>query len=220
MTIPDAGQYELAYYSPTKEHPKHSVATVGDKSFLVSEGVVIPSVQSLYMLMHWKIFEGETVLDIGTGSGIQAIFAAENASHIVATDLDLKSVADAKLNIKRHGLSNKIEVRQGDLFAPIGKDEKFDVILFNIDYPYDDETQGFWKVHERFFAAARNHLNPGARIYYQSGLVSNIQHVNDMVTKNKLTIISIRMDSLIKTDRAPIVFLIKRNEDLNRKVGN
>jgi len=213
MDTPEPGKYKLAYFPPPEKFPGYSMATVNGREFLVTDDVVLPSAQSLYLLTYWKIFDGESVLDIGTGSGVQAIFAADKASKIVATDISAKAVDVAKLNVKRHGLKHKIEIRQGDLFAPLNKNEKFDVILFNIEFPYNRETSGLWKVHERFFAKVKNHLNPGGRIYYQSGLVSNIPKITSMVRNNEMRIISIRMDSSLDVSRDPIVYLIKRNVD-------
>ena len=102
------------------------------------------------------------------------------------------------------------------MFAPLGKDEKFDVILFNIDYPYNLESGWFWKLHERFFSEVKKYLNPGGRLYYQSGHITNVQKVNDMVINNDMRIISMRMDAALKVDRYPIVYLIQRNVDLQK----
>jgi release factor glutamine methyltransferase len=215
MTVPHPGKFKLEYFSPSKEFPSYLRATVDGREFLATDNVQIPSAQSLYLLTHWKIFEGETVLDIGTGSGVQAVFAADMASSVLATDISVEAVEVARLNIKRHGLSKKIEVRQGDLFAPVNKDEKFDVILFNIAYPYNEKNQGLWKVHERFFAEAGKHLKPGGRIYYQSGLIDNVPRIKSMVDKNAWNILSIRMDAALKVARSPVVYLIQRTNDLD-----
>ncbi len=219
MMVPHPGKYQLIYHTPSQEFPLHSMATVDGREFLAIDDVVLPSVQSLYLLTHWKILDGETVLDIGTGSGVQAVFAADKASVVVATDINPAAVKIARLNAKRNGADNIIDVRQGDLFAPINKDEKFDVILFNIDYPYNEATQGLWKLHERFFTEVNNYLEPGGRIYYQSGLVDNAARINSMANKNGMSILSMRMDVALEADRQPIVYLIKRNLDIEVKTG-
>jgi len=214
LTVSHPGKYKLEYFPPSKEFPNYLRAKVDGREILVTENVQSPSAQSLYLLTHWKIAEGETVLDIGTGSGVQAIFAADKASSVLATDISAEAVEVAKLNVQHHGLGKKIEVRQGDLFAPVNKDEKFDVILFNIAYPYNDETQGLWKVHERFFAEADKYLKPGGRIYYQSGLIDNIPKIKSLVDKYAWNILSIRMDAALKVARFPIVYMIQRTNDL------
>lgn len=213
--IPHPGKHELIYYPDySKEKPGHERATVAGREIIVPMGVVPPSAQSLYLLSHWEIRDGETVLDIGTGSGVQALFAADHAAHIVATDIGAKAVAAARDNIVRHGLAKKVEVRKGDLFGPIDEDERFDVILFNIDYPYDEQSQPLWKVHERFFAGVEQHLEPGGRIYYQAGQIDNIPHIQAMAEQNGLRITSMRMDAALEVERDPIVFTLYRKADL------
>ena len=72
-----------------------------------------------------------TVFDVGTGSGILAMTAAKlGAKNIKAVDIDGVAVRTARENIVRAGLSDCIEVRQGDLLH--GTEGKADVIVANI----------------------------------------------------------------------------------------
>ncbi|MBL1277892.1 MAG: tRNA (adenine(22)-N(1))-methyltransferase TrmK [Ectothiorhodospiraceae bacterium] len=190
------------------------MAKVDNREFLVMGNVAIPSAQSAYFLSHWEVFSGESVLDLGTGSGVQAVFAADLASLVVATDINPVAIKATVLNAKRNGVSDRIDVRQGDLFGPIKPNEKFNVILSNINYPFNKWTEGLWKLHERFFAEVGNHLKPDGRIYYQSGEFNNVSRVNDLAEKNGLKIISMRMDAVLDQDKRPIVYLLKRKIDL------
>ena len=76
---------------------------------------------------------GSRVLDLGTGSGIGAIFAARYAAHVVATDINPAAVRCAQINALAQHLEQRIETRVGDLFAPVC-DERFDLVLFNPPY--------------------------------------------------------------------------------------
>lgn len=214
VTVHHPGKYELIHYEKATDLEGYRMATVNGREFAVTGDVVIPSAQSVYLITHFEIKPGETVLDIGTGSGVQAVFAADNASHVLATDINPLAVGVARYNVGRNKLDHKIEVRESDLFSAIKETEKFDVILFNIDYPYNQEGQGLWKVHERFFANVRKHLKRGGRIYYQSGLLGNVQPINHMVRNNEMRIISMRMDAALEVAREPIVYLIMRDIDL------
>lgn len=72
-----------------------------------------------------------TVFDVGTGSGILAIAAAMlGAKSVKAVDIDAVAVRVAKENVADNGLSEQIEVREGDLLH--GTEGKADVIIANI----------------------------------------------------------------------------------------
>ena len=72
-----------------------------------------------------------TVFDVGTGSGILAIAAAMlGAKSVKAVDIDAVAVRVAKENVADNGLSDQIEVREGDLLH--GTEGKADVIIANI----------------------------------------------------------------------------------------
>ena len=106
------------------------------------------------------------VLDIGTGSGICALFAARLARRVVAVDINSAAVRCARLNALLNDLDTRIDVREGDLFGPVAG-ERFDVVLFNPPFllgaPTDDRDAA-WRstdVAERFAAGLAAHLNPG-----------------------------------------------------------
>ncbi len=71
----------------------------------------------------------ESVLDLGTGNGIQALLAANHAKHVVATDLNARAVVFSKFNAWLNGLEN-IECLEGDTYGPV-RDRKFDLIVSN-----------------------------------------------------------------------------------------
>ena len=70
------------------------------------------------------------VLDLGTGSGVGAMFAARRGFQVVAVDVNPEAVRCARINALLHHQEERIEVRQGDLFAPAAG-ERFDLVLFN-----------------------------------------------------------------------------------------
>ena len=106
------------------------------------------------------------VLDLGTGSGIGAIFAARRAARVVATDINPEAVRCAQVNALALHLDHKIETRMGDLFEPV-HGEQFDVILFNPPFyrgqPRDMADRA-WRspdVFDRFVHELPAHLCPG-----------------------------------------------------------
>lgn len=75
--------------------------------------------------------KGDTVFDIGCGSGILSIASAKlGAEKIVAIDLDPACVRISKENINKNKLSDKIIVKHGDLLEVL--EGKADVIVANI----------------------------------------------------------------------------------------
>ena len=68
-------------------------------------------------------------LDLGTGTGVQAIKAAMHSEKMIATDLNPRAIEFAKFNARLNG-AEEIDFRVGDGFAPIEND-KFDLIVSN-----------------------------------------------------------------------------------------
>lgn len=140
----------------------------------VLPGVFNPEYSNIGDLLsqHMRISPGARVLDLGTGSGIQALVAARQASSVVAIDLQADAAACARENVQRLDLAHRVEVRHGDLFEPLHEAEQFDAIVFNFPFvPWEPKTA--WqkanfdpghRLLRRFFAEVGNHLAPGGEI--------------------------------------------------------
>jgi HemK-related putative methylase len=96
-------------------------------------------------------------LDMGTGTGVGAVFLARRGWRVVAVDLNPEAVRCARINALLNRLEDRVEVRQGDLFGPV-EGERFDLILFNPPF-FRGEPKGLfdlaWRspdVIERFAA--------------------------------------------------------------------
>src|SRR5262249_54957822 len=74
--------------------------------------------------------EGGYVLDMGTGTGVGAVFAARQGCRVVGVDVNPEAVRCARINTLLNRLEDRIEIREGDLFAPV-QGERFDLVLFN-----------------------------------------------------------------------------------------
>ena len=74
------------------------------------------------------------VVDVGTGSGAIAIAiaAALPQAKVFATDTSDAAVALARLNVRRLGLSSRVEVLHGNLLDPISG--SLDLIVSNLPY--------------------------------------------------------------------------------------
>ena len=68
-------------------------------------------------------------LDLGTGSGIQAILAAAHAERVVGADVNPRALAFTRFNALLNGVEN-VETREGDQLEPVAG-ERFDLIVSN-----------------------------------------------------------------------------------------
>jgi SAM-dependent methyltransferase len=67
-------------------------------------------------------------LDLGTGCGVQALFAEDHSATVVATDRNPRAVAFTRLAATLGGV--ELDARQGDLLAPVAG-ETFDLVVSN-----------------------------------------------------------------------------------------
>ena len=117
-----------------------------------------------------RLGEHGSVLDLGTGSGICAVFAARHARRVVAVDINRAAVRCAGINAAINGLADRIDCRHGDLFAPLSG-ERFDAIFFNPPFYLgtpDSDRDAAWRspdVAQRFAAGLDAHLAPGGRAW-------------------------------------------------------
>jgi release factor glutamine methyltransferase len=124
-----------------------------------------PAEDSFLLKRQLKNFikKGVRVLDVGTGSGIQAIEADKLGAEVTASDINPKCLENLT-----------VKTIQSDLFENIK--DKFDIIIFNPPYlpeeplePEDSKlsTTGGKKGNEiliRFLEQARGHLNKDGKI--------------------------------------------------------
>jgi methylase of polypeptide subunit release factors len=69
-----------------------------------------------------------SVLDLGTGSGVQGLIVARSASRVVGTDVSARALDFARFNAALNGVA--LELREGSLYAPV-EGERFDRIVSN-----------------------------------------------------------------------------------------
>ena len=87
---------------------------------------------SLADTMHY-LGPGDTVLDLGSGGGIDCFLAAQRtgpAGHIIGVDMTDEMLARARANAERLHASN-VEFRQGQIDALPVADSAVDVVLSN-----------------------------------------------------------------------------------------
>jgi release factor glutamine methyltransferase len=151
----------------------------GDQTFeyLRRTIVVPPQVMPITAVSHLlgeavlaEVREGDRVLDMGTGSGVNAILAASRSTDVVAVDVNPVAVEAARANAERNGLADRIDVRLSDVYAEVSG--QFDLMIFDPPFrwfaPRDllerasaDENYGAMTA---FFRGARERLTPDGRM--------------------------------------------------------
>jgi len=137
--------------------------------------VVLPSVANPNVLRTGGFFASQIdgrlvaadddVLDMGTGSGVCALFAARHARSVVAVDINPAAIRCATLNALLNHLEARIEIQHGDLFSPVAG-RRFDLVLFNPPFlagAPKDARDAAWRssdVPQRFAAELADHLKP------------------------------------------------------------
>jgi len=108
-------------------------------AFYVDERAIVPRSLIAEVLMeghldYWLSDTTERVLDLCTGNGSLAVIAAMVYPDIKvqASDISAEALEVARINIDRHGLHERISLRQGDGIPTTGS--HYDLILCNPPY--------------------------------------------------------------------------------------
>lgn len=122
----------------------------------------------------------ESALDLGTGSGIQALHAAQYATRVTATDLNPRALHITRLTLALSG-APEADLREGSLFEPVGE-ETYDLIVSNPPFvispgarlTYRDGGMGGDDLCRSLVQEAGERLNEGGYAHF----LANWQHVD------------------------------------------
>ncbi|MCY1668169.1 50S ribosomal protein L3 N(5)-glutamine methyltransferase [Rhizobium sp. SL86] len=130
----------------------------------------------------------ESAVDICTGSGCLAVLAAKffpNA-RVDAVDLSADALAVAAINVEAHEVEDRVELLEGDLFAPL-EGRTYDLIITNPPYVDHAALEGYPPEYQaeprlahdggedgldlvrRILADAPRFLNPGGGLLCEIG---------------------------------------------------
>jgi ribosomal protein L11 methyltransferase len=150
VTISEVNEEEWAtawkkYYNPVKISEKFTIVpTWEDYTPVSSDELIIeldpgmafgtgthPTTVMCIQALERTVKKGDTVIDVGTGSGVLSIAAALlEAKQVEALDLDDVAVQSARLNLKLNKVHHIAEVRQNDLLK--GVETQADIVVANI----------------------------------------------------------------------------------------
>ena len=145
-----------------------------------------PNEDSELLAKYVAKFARGKVLDLGTGSGMQAEIALKFTKDVLAVDIDKETIE----YVKNKGIKAKVS----DLFSNVRG--KFDLIIFNPPYlPYeeleDKESKKIttggkygYEILEKFFEQVNNYLNKDGKILIVFSSLTNKNKIDKIIKKN------------------------------------
>ncbi len=199
MTGEEEAQYrlgrqaeEIAAMSRRTEPFEHTIAGI---NLTVLPKVYPGGLDSELVCKVMQVNEGDSVLDLCTGTGIVAIKAAmSGAKEVVGIDLNPSAVENGNVNKQKLVLRN-VSFLEGSLFDPV-KGRKFDVITINPPYtskkPANKTEICFWdednQTTKQFFKEFKNYLKPDGRVYFAWADFSSLELIEDLAKENGVTL--------------------------------
>ena len=122
-----------------------------------------------------NIKEGDTVLDLGSGAGLDCFLAARkvgDSGKVIGVDMTQEMIDMAELNARKHGLKN-VEFRLGDIENLPINGNSIDVVISNC-------VINLAPGKEKVFAEVFRILKPGGKMY-----VSDIVLLDDLSQEQK-----------------------------------
>jgi 16S rRNA (guanine1207-N2)-methyltransferase len=117
------------------------------------------------LVQTMEIRAGETVLDLGCGTGLLALVAARRGGRVTGVDADLRAVESARRTLAENDVSGQVLISD---CAQSVLDRRFDVVLCNP--PFHQGVGVEYEVARQMVRDAATVLRPGGRLY----LVSNV----------------------------------------------
>ena len=174
------------------------------RAFKINRAVLIPRPETELLaekaLQACRAIESPQLADIGTGSGCLAVtLAAERPdARVWATDLSADALQEARKNVVRYGLSERVSLRHGDLLGPLPDNlrldgPRLDAVVSNPPYVTEAELEDLppevrdyeprlalsglgdaagpdgTALHRRILADARAFLTPGGWVLLEVG---------------------------------------------------
>lgn len=147
-----------------------------EKDFVINRGVFSPEVYpetefyTKEVLKYIKV--GTRFLDMGCGSGVTGVMAADLGAKVLSVDVNPDAVANAHENSIRLGVSENMTVIESDVFSEVPKGSVFDLVYWNIPFHGTESTQltslqraifdpGYQSLR-KFVSGIKEHTQPGS----------------------------------------------------------
>ncbi len=161
----------------------------GGETFDLPEDFVMSIGRSTTMLGDSTVRRrSRATLDLGCGSGYQAILAASHSDGVLAIDRNPRAVGFARFNARLNGLAN-IEAHEGHLFEPAAR-RRFDLIVTNPPFVITPGKQFIYRDSGMSGDAVVETICRGAPAHLEEGgfcqMICNWAHLRGRDWKDRL----------------------------------
>jgi release factor glutamine methyltransferase len=133
-----------------------------------------------------EVSDGDRVLDMGTGSGVNAVLAAGRARQVLAVDINPQAIEATRRNAERNGVADRVEVRHSDVFGNV--DGAFDLIVFDPPFRWFTPRDQFevamtdenYRAMTEFFRDARQYLTPTGKMLIFFGTSGDLGYLTQL----------------------------------------
>jgi len=147
-------------------------------------------------LIEKYVKSGNQLIDVGTGTGILAIYAAKKgAAAVLAVDSDPLSIAEAEMNKIKNGVDKLVQVKQNHFLNGMNL-EAYDVIVANLSL----------NLSEAFFATCIDDISA-----HQSFVCSGIMDHEQLSFERLLTANNLRVEDKI-IESGWVAYYVQRNK--------
>jgi cobalt-precorrin-6B (C15)-methyltransferase len=107
------------------------IIMIRDKDFIKNSDVPGPTKEEIRCLVMCKsgVSSNDVVVDIGCGTGGLTVEFAKRAKIVYAIDQNPLAIETTSKNIEKHGVSKKVELKEGDGLEVLGELENFDILM-------------------------------------------------------------------------------------------
>jgi len=158
----------------------------GPFTILLNDQVFAPTHTSREVAEGITVHPGDTVIDVGSGSGVLSFVAAKlGARKVFGGEVNPASVELARRNAELLGLQDVVEFRLGSLFEPFG-DMQADVVIGDVSgIPDEIASISGWfpggfsggptgaEVPMAMLESSWSHLAPGGRLYLPTASIQD-----------------------------------------------
>ncbi|TVS99777.1 class I SAM-dependent methyltransferase [Amycolatopsis bartoniae] len=167
-----------------------------------------------------EVREDDRVLDVGTGSGVNAILAASKSRDVVAVDIHPRALEAARENAERNGVADRITVLHSDVFENV--EGRFDLVVFDPPFRWFAPRDLFeaaitdedYRALRTFFRHAKAHLTDRGRLLVFFGTTGDLAFLRQLADDAGFTTEIARRQELIRDGRIVEYFTFRMSPEV------